>query len=57
VLAALDTAVAHSEPSLTYIVSSPLFGYLGTDPRFTRLKRVIREKTTELSAALQGITL
>lgn len=57
VLAALDSAVARSEPSLTYIVSSPLFGYLETDPRFTKLKRTIREKTGALSAALQKITL
>ncbi|MBI2215455.1 MAG: protein kinase [Acidobacteria bacterium] len=57
VLAALETAVAHSEPSLTYIVSSPLFGYLGTDPRFTKLKRVIREKSAGLSAALQSMSL
>jgi len=57
VIAALDSAVARSEPSLTYIVSSPLFAYLETDPRFTKLKRVIRERTTQLSAALQAITL
>ena len=55
VLEALDRAVARSEPTLTYIVSSPLFGYLQTDPRFTRLKRVIREKSAELSASLQGL--
>jgi tetratricopeptide (TPR) repeat protein len=57
VIAALDSAVARSEPSLTYIVSSPLFAYLETDPRFTKLKRVIREKTTQLSAALKTIAL
>ncbi|MFA6957385.1 MAG: serine/threonine-protein kinase [Thermoanaerobaculia bacterium] len=57
VIAALDRAVARSEPSLTYITTSPLFSYLETDPRFTKLKRLIREKSAQLSAALQGITL
>ncbi|MGK2858704.1 MAG: protein kinase domain-containing protein [Thermoanaerobaculia bacterium] len=56
VMEALDSAVARSEPTLTYIVSSPLFGYLQTDPRFTRLSRVIREKSGTLSSALDGIT-
>lgn len=55
VLEALDLAVARTEPTLTYIVSSPLFGYLQADPRFTRLTRVIREKTGTLSAAVDGV--
>jgi hypothetical protein len=55
VLEALDRSVARSEPTLSYIVSNPLFGYLQTDPRFTKLTRVIREKTGTLSAALDGL--
>ena len=55
VLEALDLAVARSEPTLTYIVSSPLFAYLQADPRFTKLARVIREKTGTLSPAIDGV--
>ncbi|MCM2314661.1 MAG: protein kinase [Thermoanaerobaculia bacterium] len=55
VLEALDRSVARSEPTLTYIVSNPLFGYLQADPRFTKLTRVIREKSGTLSAALDGL--
>jgi tetratricopeptide (TPR) repeat protein len=57
VLESLEKAVARSEPTHDYILSNPIFGYLGEDPKFKRVLQKIGEQKESITAALGNINL
>jgi Protein kinase domain len=56
-LDALERAAARKEPTASYILSSPLFRFLASDPRFAKVREALTAEQNEIKAALAGIAL
>jgi len=54
---ALDRAVARKEPTASYVLANPLFGFLQSDARFLKIRQKLAEQQSEIRAALAGVTL
>jgi tetratricopeptide (TPR) repeat protein len=57
VIESLESAVAHGEPSGTYILNHPMFRYLGNDRRFRRLRERMERQMNEIRAALLTVPI
>ncbi|HYU25073.1 MAG TPA: hypothetical protein VEO74_07720 [Thermoanaerobaculia bacterium] len=56
-LDALERAAARKEPTASYILSSPLFRFLASEPRFAKVREALTAEQTEIKAALANIAL
>ena len=54
---ALDRAAARKEPTASYVLSNPLFGFMQSDARFSKLREALRAQQNEIHTALAGVTL
>jgi hypothetical protein len=54
---ALERAAARKEPTASYVLSNPLFGFLQSDARFLKIREKLAAQQTEIRAALAGVTL
>jgi hypothetical protein len=54
---ALDRAAARKEPTASYVLANPLFGFLQSDARFLKIRAKLAEQQNEIRAALAGVTL
>jgi len=54
---ALDRAAERKEPTASYILSNPLFGFLQSDARFLKIRAKLAAQQNEIRAALAGVTL
>lgn len=54
---ALDRAAARKEPTASYVLANPLFGFLQSDARFLKIRQKLAEQQNEIRAALAGVTL
>lgn len=54
---ALDHAAARKEPTASYVLANPLFGFLQSDARFLKIRQKLAEQQNEIRAALAGVTL
>ncbi|MEA2237048.1 MAG: eukaryotic-like serine/threonine-protein kinase [Thermoanaerobaculia bacterium] len=54
---ALDHAAARKEPTASYVLTSPLFGFIQSDARFAKLRETLRAQQNEIRAALSAVTL
>ncbi|HEX6085191.1 MAG TPA: protein kinase [Thermoanaerobaculia bacterium] len=52
VLAALEKAAARKEPSAAYVLANPLFRYLGSEPRFQKIRTELAAQQDEVRRAL-----
>ncbi|HMC23225.1 MAG TPA: hypothetical protein VKL19_15335, partial [Thermoanaerobaculia bacterium] len=57
VLEALQKAAARKEPTASYVLSNPLFGFLQTDPDYQKLRQEIVAQQNEIRTALAGVPL
>jgi Flp pilus assembly protein TadD len=57
VLPALQRAVERKEPTVSYILSNPLFQFLRTDPEYQKLRQKMVEQQNEIRTALAGVPL
>ena len=56
-LEALKKAVERKEPTASYILASPLFSFLESDPDFQALRQQLIAQQNEVRTALAGVTL
>ncbi len=54
---ALEHAAARKEPTASYVLSNPLFGFLQSDARFLKVREKLAAQQAEIRAALAGVTL
>jgi hypothetical protein len=54
---ALERAAARKEPTASYVLSNPLFGFLQSDGRFLKIREKLAAQQNEIRAALAGVTL
>jgi len=54
---ALDRAAARKEPTASYVLANPLFGFLQSDARFLKMREKLTAQQAEIRAALAGVTL
>jgi hypothetical protein len=54
---ALERAAARKEPTASYVLSNPLFGFLQSDARFLKIREKLAAQQNEIRAALAGVTL
>jgi Tfp pilus assembly protein PilF len=54
---ALERAAARKEPTASYVLANPLFGFLQSDARFLKIRQTLAEQQNEIRAALAGVTL
>jgi len=54
---ALERAAARKEPTASYVLANPLFGFLQSDARFLKIREKLAEQQNEIRAALAGVTL
>jgi len=54
---ALDRAAARKEPTASYILANPLFGFLQSDARFLKMRETLAAEQAEIRSALAGVTL
>ena len=57
VLDALEKAAARKEPTATYVLRNPLFGYLRSDPRYEALRAVLLAQQAEIRTALAQVNV
>jgi hypothetical protein len=57
VIASLQKAADRREPTMSYVLNDPLFGYLGTDAKFLAVRTAIAARQDEIRAALAQINL
>ena len=57
VLEALQKAAARKEPTVSYVLSNPLFGFLRTDPDYQKLREEMVAQQNEIRTALAGVPL
>jgi Tfp pilus assembly protein PilF len=55
VLTALEKAVQRKEPSAAYVLANPLFRYLGSEPRFEKIRADLTAQQDEERRALAGV--
>jgi hypothetical protein len=54
---ALDRAAARKEPTASYVLASPLFGFLQSDGRFLRIREKLTAQQNEIRAALAPVKM
>jgi Tfp pilus assembly protein PilF len=54
---ALDHAAARKEPTASYVLSNPLFGFMQSDARFQTLREKLKVQQDEIRSALAGVTI
>lgn len=54
---ALERAAARKEPTASYVLSNPLFGFLQSDARFLKIREKLAAQQNEIRAALAGVTM
>jgi hypothetical protein len=54
---ALDRAAARKEPTASYVLSNPLFGFLQSDARFLKMREKLAAQQNEIRAALAAVTM
>ena len=54
---ALERAAARKEPTASYVLTNPLFGFMQSDARFSKLRETLRAQQNEIRSALTGVTL
>jgi hypothetical protein len=54
---ALEHAAARKEPTASYVLANPLFGFMQSDARFLKLREKLVAQQNEIRAALAGVTL
>ena len=54
---ALDRAAARKEPTASYVLANPLFGFLQSDARFLKMREKLTAEQAEIRSALAGVTL
>jgi hypothetical protein len=54
---ALERAAARKEPTASYVLANPLFGFLQSDARFLKIRQTLAAQQNEIRAALAGVTL
>lgn len=54
---ALDHAAARKEPTASYVLANPLFGFMQSDARFLKLREKLAAQQNEIRAALASVTL
>jgi hypothetical protein len=57
VVAAIEQAAKRREPTGTYILNNPLFGYLQSDAKFQKVAEQLRAQPGEIRAALAKVSL
>jgi hypothetical protein len=57
VVDALEKAVDRKEPTASYILANPLFGFLQSDARFLKVRERLAAQQSEIRAALAGVAL
>ena len=57
VIEALEKAAARKEPTASYILTNPLFGYLRSDQRFSALRSALSAQQAEVRAAVAQVAL
>ncbi|HKO59496.1 MAG TPA: hypothetical protein VJ276_26750, partial [Thermoanaerobaculia bacterium] len=55
VIAALENAAARREPTTSYVLTNPLFAYLGSDPRFQKVRVSTAMNQRDIRTALQNV--
>ncbi|HVS32776.1 MAG TPA: protein kinase [Thermoanaerobaculia bacterium] len=56
-LDALERAAARKEPTASYIMTNPLFGYLQSDPKYQEIQSALTIQQKDIRAALAQIAL
>ena len=56
-IAALEHAADRKEPTMSYILASPLFTFLQSDERFSSIRDKVLAAQNEVRAALATVTL
>jgi hypothetical protein len=54
---ALEHATARKEPTASYILANPLFGFLQSDAHFLKIREKLVAQQNEIRAALAGVTM
>jgi hypothetical protein len=54
---ALDRAAARKEPTASYVLSNPLFGFLQSDARFLKIRGKLAAQQNEIRAALAAVSM
>jgi hypothetical protein len=54
---ALEHAAARKEPTASYVLANPLFGFLQSDARFLKVRETLAAQQAEIRAALATVTL
>jgi tetratricopeptide (TPR) repeat protein len=54
---ALDRAAARKEPTASYVLANPLFGFLQSDARFLKIREKLVAQQNEIRTALAGVTM
>lgn len=54
---ALEHAAARKEPTASYILANPLFGFLQSDARFLKIRQSLVAQQNEIRSALAGVTM
>jgi tetratricopeptide (TPR) repeat protein len=54
---ALERAAARKEPTASYVLANPLFGFLQSDARFLKIREKLAAQQNEIRAALASVTL
>jgi tetratricopeptide (TPR) repeat protein len=57
VLEALQKAAARKEPTVSYVLSNPLFAFLKNDPDFQKLREQMTVQQNEIRTALAAVSL
>ena len=54
---ALERAAARKEPTASYVLASPLFGFLQSDSRFLKIREKLAAQQTEIRSALAAVRM
>jgi hypothetical protein len=54
---ALEHAAARKEPTASYVLANPLFGFMQSDARFLKIREKLAEQQNEIRSALAGVKL
>jgi Tfp pilus assembly protein PilF len=54
---ALEHAAARKEPTASYVLANPLFGFMQSDARFAKLRETLQGQQNEIRSALAGVTI
>jgi hypothetical protein len=57
VVDALEKAAQRKEPTASYVLANPLFGFLQSEPRYLKVRERLTAQQNEIRAALANLTL